>query len=825
MLRQALAWAAGLALLLVVALLAAFLWYRQASLPLHEGTLRVAGLVAQVEIRRDAHGVPHIVAKGEADALYGLGFAHATDRLWQMDFNRRIAHGRLAELVGPRGVETDRFIRTVGLAQAADRMLAALDAETRALLDAYVAGINAALATRAGPLPPEYLILRAPKPAPWAARDSAAFALLMALDVSQEWRDEIARLRLASRFTLAEINDLRPAPDGDTLPALADFPAQYRLMGLYAEPKEQRTQRDGATRSAEQPSLAGLPLGLGFGPGPGPGLGSNAWAVSGRRSASGKPLLAADPHLALTTPSIWALARIDAPDLQVAGATLPGLPWILAGRNATVAWGITTTTGDGADLYIERLHPTDPAQYQTPDGWAPFDTRSETIAVRGAESVVLTVRSTRHGPVMNGVLGATDAMLDSRRHVLALRWAAAQQAAQDRTLAAIRQMNRAPNLAELQRASQGWTLTQQVFVQADRDGRIGLQFVGRHMLRAPGDDLHGLTPAPGWEARYDWAGLVAPERLPRELDPARGWVAAANHNVVPRGYPHTLGHEYAAPYRGRRIAEELERKPLHDLASMQALQGDQTSLAARAQLALLKDTQPASNAGKLALERLLRWDGRMQADAPEPLLLHAWLRKLRLAVFADDYGPLAAAFVERSEMTQPLINVLVGRAQARDWCDVQGTPRRETCAELAAETLDAAVAELTQQSGRDVLGLRWGEAHVARLEHRPLSSVPVLRRLFEHRLPVGGDTHTPAVTALARDPAEPFTAVHGAGVRLLFDLAAGGGQWILSAGQTGHPFDDHYSDMAALWQQGRTLPIDDKPQKRMTLVLQPAVRR
>ena len=817
--KRALRWTGAVVLVLLIAVLAAFLWYRQSSLPVQQGEVTVRGLGAAVQIQRDAHAIPTIRAASEADALFGLGFVHAQERLWQMDFNRRIAQGRLAELVGASGLDIDRMTRTLGLSAAAARLLDAMDADTRRLLDAYVAGVNAALAARTGPLPPEFLLTRAPAPAPWTAADSMGWAMLMAVDLGQDWRDELARLRLAARFTLDEINDLRPPPGDNAVVPTADYPALYRLMGLFdaagAAPSAAApvpATPTGADRTAAAPLLADaaalttLPALAGLGVGE--SLGSNAWVVSGRLSASGKPLLANDPHLALTTPSIWFLAHLDAPGLKVSGATLPGLPWVMLGRNARVAWGATSFHGDGADLYVERLHPTDPSQYQTPAGWARFDERVEIIKVRGGSDVALTVRSTRHGPVLSGVAGIDDRLLPARRHVLALRWAVLDPG--DRTLAALRALNRAGSSAEAPRALHGWSLTQQWFVFADVDGKIGMQAAGRFPRRGAAGDLHGVAPAPGWDARHDWEGLVPGEALPSVIDPPEGWLVSANNDTLPAGYAPRLGHDYALPFRAQRIAQLLAARPSHDLSSMQAIQTDIRSLAAPALVAALGtalgSAQPQTEAGRLLLARLRQWDGTMAANAPEPLLFHALQRKLREVVFGDDLGDLAATSVLRGEPTQPLIHVFSGRARARDWCDRRDSARSETCAQIVAEAIDETAAELTRDSGRDVLGLRWGDAHVARLEHRPLSQVAALRGLFEHRLVVGGDTHSPAVAAPSQRMPAPFTAVHGAGVRLALDLA-GEGSGVLSTGQSGHPLSDHYGDQAELWQRSRALPL------------------
>ena len=782
------------ALVLVAAGIAAGLWYGQASLPRHAGTLQVAGLGAPVKIERDAHAIPHIVAASEADALFALGYVHAQDRLWQMDFARRIAHGRLAELVGPAGVETDKVLRTLGIMRGAQQLLDAMDADTRAMVEAYVAGINAHLDTRRGPLPPEFLITRAPAPERWTALDSLGWAMMMALDMSSEWRDELARLRLAARFSLAEINDLRPPP-GDVAPVpTADYPELYRLLGVFNGNGAPTKLSQQAERLAALPMLGDIEAGA--------GIGSNAWAVSAARSASGKPLLAADPHLALVSPSLWMLARIDAPGLQVAGASLPGLPYVVLGRTAQVAWGLTSTHGDASDLYIERLHPTDPALYQTPDGYVPFDTRTETIRVKGASDITFAVRSTRHGPVLSDAMAQPDLAAD--RFVLAVRWGALTQP--DHSLRALRAMNQAQSAAQLRAAAAEWTLAQVNIVYADSAGDAGLQMAGRVPRRGAAHDLRGVVPAPGWVARYDWTGMLASTELPSVRASASGWVINANNDATPVGYPHYVGHNFAPTFRAQRIDSLLAAREKHDLASMQRIQTDERSLAAGEFVALLKDTQPQSEAGRLALARLLAWDGTMDAAAPEPVLLHAWLRALRLRIFGDDLGEPGAHLL-RGEMTQAMLNVLAGRARARDWCDDITTRRVETCAELAAETLDAAVEELTRDSGRDVLGLRWGEVHVARLEHRPLSQVPVLARWFEQRLPRGGDTHTISVAALSGHPRSPFAAVHGPGIRLVFDLAQPGGAWINATGQVGHPLSAHYRDLSGQWQRGAYLAI------------------
>ena len=815
---------AAFALLLVVGLLGAFLWYRMASQPTHEGTMSVAGLQMPVTIARDGVAVPYIDAQTEPDALFALGFVHAQDRLWQMTFNRRIAQGRIAEIAGPGALDTDKFLRTLGIERTARVMTERLDPEMRNLLQAYASGVNAYLAQRSGPLPPEFLLTRSPAPEPWQISDSLAWALMMALDLSRTYRDELTRLRLAAAFSRAEIDELKPPYPGDPPPALADYPAIYRALGIYrpaaAAPRSETRVPD--TTSFE--SLAAMDEA--------PGIGSNNWVISGARTTSGKPLLANDPHLGFTTPSVWYYARLRAPGLEVFGATLPGVPYVLLGRNRSVAWGFTNTEPDVQDLYLERINPARADEYQTPEGYAPFDARTERILVRGEDPVDLVVRATRHGPVISDAIGSVGQLIDGSRYALALRWGVLD--GDDATLAAVRAMNRAHDAREFEAALAGFGLAMQNAVFADIAGNIGFVAAGRVPVRRADNDLKGLVPAPGWDAKYDWTGWVPYAELPRSINPASGTVVTANHKITPPGYTHYLASDWYPPYRADRIKQLLDARPKHDTASFRAIQGDVTSLAAHDFLEALMALrpQPGTNAGKVALARLSAWGGTMSAEAPEPLIFHAWLRHLRARIFGDDLQAVAPEMVAQSEMTRALLLVLRGESRARDWCDDRSTTERhETCAELAAEALDAATTELAQQTGRDVLGVRWGEAHRAVHEHRPMSNVALLRDWFELAVPAPGDTFTVNVGQLGlrtgRDWRAPYATRHGPSLRAIYDLAPGAtGEWITTTGQVGHPFAENYGDLLQSWRKVEYRPItwdrpSNDPQPHKTLLLRP----
>jgi len=811
-------------LLLIVALAGGFLWYRKASQPTHEGSLVIGGLSKPVVIARDAVALPYIDAATETDAIFALGFVHAQDRLWQMTFNRRIAQGRIAEIVGAGALDTDRFMRALGIYRIAQAAAAHLDPETRHLLETYAAGVNAYVAQLNGPLPPEFLLTRSPPPEPWQVADSIAWVLMMALDLSRTYRDEVARMRLASRLSRAEIDEFKPPYPGDQPAPIADYPEIYRALGLFRSPPS----AEKAARTAVDLSLDTL-VALEDAP----GIGSNNWVVSGAHTTSGRPLLANDPHLGLTTPSVWYFTRLRAPDFEVFGATLPGVPYVLLGRNRTVAWGFTNTGPDVQDLYIERINPENADEYQTPDGYARFEKRNERILVRGADPVDLVVRTTRHGPVISDVLDSVAKLIDGSRYVLALRWSALD--GDDNSLTALRAMNRARNAKEFEAALANFGLAMQNTVFADVEGNIGFVAAGHVPVRRPDNDLKGLAPAPGWDAKYDWTGWLAYSELPRSINPATGVIVTANQKITAPGYGHYLASDWFLPYRADRIAQLLADRQKHDIPSFARIQGDVVSLAARDLMQALRalSPQPSTSAGKLALARLAQWDGSMNANAPEPLLFHAWLRHLRTRIFDDDLGPLAADMVGQAELTRAMLQILRGATRARDWCDDRNTPdRHETCAELASEALDAAATELAQQTGRDPLGLRWGEAHRAVHEHRPFSNVPILRDWFELTVPAPGDSFTVNVGQLGlragADWRAPYVTRHGPSLRAIYDLAPGAtGEWIYTTGQVGNLFAENYGDLLQAWRNVEYRPISwDRPKSdpgpHKVLVLRPA---
>ena len=809
-----------LLLLAVAAALGAW-WYAHQVLPATAGTLKLPGLKAELRIARDAHGIPTIRADSVHDALFGLGVVHVQDRLWQMETHRRIGAGRLSEAFGDGALETDRFLRILGVRRVAaaqwKHVQALPDTRARDALLAYTAGVNAAIGQLKA-RPPEFVLLNL-QPEAWTPEDSLAWAIMMGVDLGGNWQAEVLRLRLALKLPKDRIDQLMPPYAGDPVPPSMDYAAFYKGLNLNTG---QRTALDGQL----QRLLARAPESEID------GLGSNSWVLAGSRSTTGKPLLANDPHLKLSTPALWYFARLQAPGLDVAGATLPGMPNVVVGQNNAIAWGFTNTGPDVQDTYLERLNPADPSVYQTPDGWAKFETRQEVIRVRGKPDVTLTVRQTRHGPVVSdaaqasGLAGQELATRDHPGFVLALRWTGLDTDVNP--VGTGLAMMEAQSVDAFIQAASTWATPLQNMAVADREGHIALVSPGRVPLRHPDNDLSGLAPAPGWDARYDWTGYLPVAELPQVRDPECGFIANANQKITPPDYPHFISHTWAAPFRHQRIEQLIEAKPQHSLDDLRAMHADIKSLGSARlipRLQAVASNHPLAGAAKAQLQG---FDGVMAADKAAPLIFWAWHRQLAQRVLADEVG---AELYERMLGQRGYFDALEG-VLARDdgwWCDDKATPAvTETCVQQTNAAFDAALDELKALQGADPTAWQWGRAHQARSEHRPFSRVKPLARFFEQRLPVGGDTYTVNVSRVSLKPdattGELYLDEHGPSLRGLYDLADRSRSRVIhSTGQSGIPWSPLYRSMAEAWRRVDSVPLFP-PESALTrvLVLSPA---
>ncbi len=769
--------------------------------PRVEGTIELAGVRGTVRIDRDANGIPTIRAQSSDDAVFGLGFVHAQDRLWQLETHRRIGSGRLAEAFGVPAVESDKFLRALGVKRAAQAQWNKASPPLRDAMTAYAAGINAYATQSMRARPPEFVMLGLPFE-PWMPQDSFAWAIMMAWDLGGNWRTEMLRLRLALKMPVTRINELIPPYPGDRPLVTTDYAALLRGLRL-----------DG--KLGDQALLHAPPSGV-------EGVGSNNWVVSGSNTDTGKPLLANDPHLKLSAPALWYFARLEAPGLRVAGATMPGLPGVVLGQNEHIAWGFTNTGPDVQDLYIERINPDEPATYQTPQGWARFETFNETIKVKGQADESLVVRATRHGPVISdaGIAEGLTGRKDKQSYALALRWTALD--ADPGTMEASLALNRVTSVAQFIQALAPYVAPMQNMVVADREGRIGVVSAGRVPLRKAANDLKGQVPAPGWDARYDWDGFLDAALTPREVDPPRGWIATANQRIHAPDYPHYITSEWAVPYRQQRIEQLLAAKPRHSLESLREIQSDVVSLATQRLLPQLRRAQSKHALAAAAMQQLGAFDGTMRADAAAPLIFWAWARQLTIAVFGDDVGPVMfERTLENRSFRDALELVLEGNNA--HWCDQQGTPTVETCAQQSDAAFTRALDELQSRHGSDVAKWQWGHAHVARSEHRPFSQVGLLARWFELRTPVGGDTYTVNVSRVALKPfartGELYLDEHGPSLRALYDLADPSKSRVMhSSGQSGIVFSPLFRNFVEPWARAESVPLwSDVVQHSLTL--------
>ena len=761
------------------------------ALPDYSGTASLPGLSADVRVYRDRWGVPHIFAANRDDAARALGYIHASERLFQMETQRRAGQGRLSEIAGPRLLDTDKYIRTLGLYRLAQESFAALPPEAQIHLQAYADGVNAWLAAHERRLPPEFMLTGA-VPDRWTPADSIVWGKLMALRLSYNYRVELLRARLLQRLPKDRVEVL--------------FPDASKPVTIEPERQLAPIAGSGSKRASAESEGAQIPSPAAAAPAPRPedilgsllGLSqpaSNEWVVSGKLTATGKPILANDPHLDLGAPILWYLARIVTPDMTVKGATVPGTPVVLLGQNGDIAWGFTTTNSDVQDLFIETVDPKDPARYLTPDGSQPFETRQETIHVKGEPDVTIRVRVTRHGPVLSDIDRDMQA-LAGRGKVMALAFTGL--GASDTTSEALWLLNEARGKDDILLALKAYQSPPQNIVYASRDGHIGFINPGLLPIRKSGD---GRLPVDGASGAFDWIGTAPFDQLPRLSDPEAGFIFNANSAVVPRNFSPSLGSDWAEPFRARRIQELLGEDGPHTLDTSAKMQADHASLAAKDLLPALLALAPSDRQAKEALSLLQGWDGVMDKDRAEPLIFEAWLlemhRLLLVAKMGDplrEQGPFAAASI-----------AFILNNRAAEWCGSED----KDCATLKTEALKQALAVLTKRQGEDMKSWRWGRENITLLRHKVYSTIPGLDRLSDLSVESSGDFYTlDRGGGTEGDAVYPFARTHGPGFRGIYDLAdPSASRFIIATGQSGHIFSRHYGDLVPLWNEGRSITL------------------
>ncbi len=710
-----------------------------------EGGLTTPSLGASVTVQRDAFGVPRITADTLEDLWFAQGFVTAGERLFQLDLLLRAATGRLSEYFGPLTVDDDVFVRTIGLNRAGARHAAEVwDEQDHAMHGRFREGIDAWIA-QIPVKPVEYQILDLdPAEIPNdAASHAAAFAFL-AWNLSNNWEAELLRAELDAALGPGVTDTLLPsAPAGG-------------------------------------------------------GVGSNNWVVAGRRTTGGGPLLANDPHLLVTQPGIWLELHLRAPGYEARGVATPFSPGIFLGTTPHHAWGVTNVTGDVQDLYEERLND-DGTAARHGDEWEPLTIHEERISVRGEdEPRAVNVRESRHGPILtHGVSGLLRTRYRPIDGTYALRWTGHD--ATMRPMLALEVAN-ALDADAFGKAIREIVCPGQNFVYADVDGTIAYQATGRHPIRAAGD---GTRPVPGWKDDHEWIGWIPAEELPAERDPERGWIATANHDIHPEGYPHLIAKDFHASSRYERICELLEATDRHDVASLAAIQLDDVSRAARSVLPRLTAVEPTNERQQAALDALAAWDGSLAVDSHEAALFQAWITALMRRLVDPRLTPEVYAAYEgfRETFLTRVLPELLAHGGER----VDPSAIRDALQDAIDETGDAT----------------WGELHHLVIAH-PLARIPGLEAVFMAAdTPFAGDDQTIAQGGF--DPGLGYQVGVIPSIRAIYDLGdVERSVTVVPSGVSGNPASPHWADQHALYASGRTKPAGFATEAVATLTIAPA---
>ncbi|OUS21863.1 penicillin acylase family protein [Rhodobacterales bacterium 59_46_T64] len=793
---------AGTLILLSLLIVLGVYYLASRSLPEYNKTLSAQGLVAPIEIVRDHANVPHILGQTDTDSFFGLGYAHAQDRLWQMVTLRRTAQGRLSEVFGPRMLDVDRLMRRLDLHGLARESLPDLKPDTRAILDAYAAGVNARMAEinrdALGRGAPEMFIFNAAI-APWNAADSVALIKLMALQLTGHLNSEVLRARTSLRLAdPSRIVDILPDAPGAGIARLPDYAA---LLPDQARPLEF------AARPAPKPigplspfhSLAHTGA-------------SNAFAAAPTRSAAGGTLLAADPHLGFSAPSIWYLARIELAAGGVIGGSIPGIPAIMTGRNADLGWGLTASYLDDQDLHIEEINPQNPNEYRTPEGFKPFKTRKSIIEIKDSAPVTITLRWTDNGPV----LPAGDfnlGIITPAGHVMSLNWTGLS--GDDTSMDAVIGLMRAKSVRAAIDAGAAMVSPSLNLMLADRE-EIAMKTIGAMPRRDANHQSQGRLPSRGWRPENRWQGLLPYRANPEFVAPQGGLLGNTNNKMVERPFPMHVSFEWGDTQRIRRLERLMKSREIHTRDSFIEAQLDSVSYSARAVLPLIGadlwytgEAAPAGTPERLrqrALELLANWNGEMNEHMPEPLIYAAWVRMLQARLIQDDLGPLAKEYTHVDPLfLERVFRDIDGAAQ---WCDVAQSTPIETCSDISRMALDDALIWISERYGTHLESLRWGDVHQATHDHPVLGEVPLLRYFVNIRQSTSGGDNTLMRGLTSGTENDPFENVHGAGYRGVYDFAdPDSSVFVISTGQSGHFLSRHYDDLAQLWRRGEYIPM------------------
>lgn len=767
------------------------------SLPNYDKTITLSGLSAQIEIVRDTANVPHIFGTNDEDVFYGLGYVHAQDRLWQMFVMRRTAQGRLSEVFGKETLNLDRLMRRLDLYTLAQSSVSAQTPEALAALEAYARGVNARIEEvnreALGRGAPELFLFSAPVAA-WHPADSLVMLKLMSVQLSGHLREEILRARTSLELEDEKrLFDILPDVPGK---AIVELPDYAQVVPLHTPNQVTEIALGDFSPFAER-GLAGA---------------SNAFAAVPARSAAGGTLLANDPHLGLSAPTIWYLARLELASGGVIGGSIPGIPAILTGRSANLGWGLTSSYLDDQDLFMEELNPENPNEYRDPSGFKPFKTKQTIINIKDETPETITLQWSDNGPIIPAVhFNIGD--VTPKNHVAALSWSAL--GGQDTTFSAGLNMMKATTVEEAIAALADYQAPAQNVTLVDQKS-IAMKSIGLMPKRDPLHVTQGRMPSLGWLPQNRWQGYFDYAQNPEVINPVDGILGNTNNKITDADFPNHVSFEWGDSQRIQRWARLMQGRQVHTRESFIEAQLDTVSFSARTLLPLVaKDlwfTGEAAPEGTLArqrqnaLELLANWNGEMNEHMPEPLIYSVWIRKLQDRLIRDDLGPLADSYTH----VEPLFIERVYRNidGASAWCDIRQSTPAETCLDIARLSLDDAIVWIIETYGTNIGATRWGNAHQAQHDHPVLGKVPFISYFVNIRQSTSGGDNTLMRGKTSGQEPNPFANVHAAGYRGVYDFAdPDSSVFITSTGQSGHFLSKYYENLGQLWRRGEYVPM------------------
>jgi penicillin amidase len=767
-------WILGILLGLILVIVVGVYAYLRSTLPDYTGKITVPGLMKPVDIIRDSYGMPHIYAQTDEDVYFALGYCMAQDRLFHMDLMRRAARGQLAEILGKDLVSVDRFFRTITAGKSVEDIAAAYTPETLSASQAYTAGVNHFIAHHKGPLPIEFTILGY-TPQPWQPSDGVAVHYVMSVDLNTAFGVEMLHAAVIEKVGETLAQEIFP-----------DYPEGYPLIipeGLAALEFLKTLNLAGEMRGTEG------------------GGASNSWVVSGDKSTTGKPILANDPHLGHRAPGIWYEAHLVTPSMNVSGAVLPGIPFVIIGANEHVAWGFTNVMADDADFYVEKINPANSDQYEFIGRWEDMQIKEEVIKVKDADDVTFKVRLTRHGPIVDEI----NHYEEPKNTALAMRWTAYE------TLQAspFIELSTAKSVDDIEKAAAFFKCPGQNWVYADDQGNIGYWAAVAIPIR---DGFSGAVPVPGWDGKHEWKGYVPTGQQPHLRNPDRGWIATANNKHVGDDYPYPISHYYTMPDRFVRIQQMITAKQKFDTQDFATMQADFYVLLAKEWVPMMSASlslsgKQFSENEKKAMAALKKWNFVAGTEDIAPTIFHATINAMVKNTFKNRLGDdLYAQYIKNKDVVFNAMRNLIAAGEST-WFDDPDTAEREGVNDIIGKSFSDAVVYLNEKMGSKVDDWKWGNLHTLTLYH-PFGKSSSLMGYFMNigPYPMGGSIAT--VNPQPYKLSEPWEGYHGASLRYIIDFAdRKNSRRVIPAGISGNFMSPHYDDQAELWRTGKYRPF------------------